>query len=338
MKRDERSIRVLLIEDNPGDALLVEEYLEEYILRPDLKHVERFQKAKPLITDGNENYDIILLDLTLPDISKEQLIENIKHLAVEYPVVILTGYSDLEFAVKSLSMGVSDYLVKDTISSLVLYKSVLYSIERHRFIRSLRESEKRYMDLFQLSPAPMWVYDPETNAILDVNEAAINHYGYSKEEFLGMTQSALCVKDSNEDAAEKIEALGSASDRTIQSHRKKNGTIINVEIINNYIYFKACKRVIVLATDVTEKLAHLEAIELQNKQLREIAWMQSHVVRAPVSRLMGIIDLMKTGELDMAEKEQMLDFIFSSAEELDEIIRDISAKSEEAFSDLNKEK
>ncbi|TVR19492.1 MAG: PAS domain S-box protein [Balneolaceae bacterium] len=344
MKRDERPIRILLIEDNPGDALLVEEYLEEYILRPELKHVERFNKAEPVIQNEADrtDTDIILLDLSLPDISKDDLIEKIRLLVKRVPVIILTGYGDLDFAVKSLSIGVSDYLVKDTINALVLYKSVIYSIERHRFIRSLRESEKRYMDLFELNPSPMWVFDAETLEFLDANQTAVDMYGYSKEEFLTMTLKDIRPPDDiplmQQVVDETLEGGRSLKDSSTFRHQKKDGTIIYVEIRNNVIEYKNRKAIVAIAIDVTEKLSHLKAIEEQNTKLKEISWMQSHIVRAPVSRLMGIIDLMKTGELDMAEKEQMLDFILTSAEELDDIIRDISSKSEGAFSDLNLEK
>src|SRR5690606_5724016 len=126
------------------------------------------------------------LDLSLPDVSKEELIKSSKEFN-QLPVIILTGYSDMDFAVNSLSQGVSDYLIKDMITPLILYKSVIYSIERHRFLQSLIASEKRYMDLFHLSPAPMWVYNLETLEFLDVNKAAVNNYGYTREEFMSMT-------------------------------------------------------------------------------------------------------------------------------------------------------
>lgn len=342
MKRDERQLRVLLVEDNPGDALLVEEYLEEFVLRPELRVVDRFSKAEAVIKDEANHVDIILLDLSLPDISKDDLIEKIRLLVKRFPVIILTGYGDLDFAVKSLAIGVSDYLVKDTINALVLYKSVIYSIERHRFIRSLRESEKRYMDLFELNPSPMWVFDAETLEFLDANQTAVDMYGYSKEEFLKMTLKDIRPPDDiplmqqvvDETLEGKHDLKGSSTFR----HQKKDGSVISVEIRNNVIEYNNKKAIVAIAIDVTEKLSHLTAIEEQNTRLKEIAWTQSHIVRAPVARLMGIIDLMKNGDLDMAEKEQMLDFILTSAEELDQVIRDIIDKSQTVFTSLDDEK
>ncbi len=335
MKRDERPLRLLLVEDNPGDALLVEEYLEELILRPEVVHVQRFNDAVQLLQDENYQFDTILLDLSLPDIYKEELIQQIDDIVGKLPVIILTGYGDLDFAVKSLSVGVSDYLVKDTINALVLYKSVVYSIERHRFIRSLRESEKRYMNLFELNPSPMWVFDTDSLEFLEANQTAEKIYGYTKKEFLKMTLKEIRPSEDipimQEVVNRTIAGKNSSLQDEIYRHQKKDGTIIKVEIRNNVIEFKNKKAIIAIATDVTEKLLQLKAIEQQNKQLREIAWMQAHVVRAPVARLLGIIDLMKTGELNLAEKEEMLEYVLSSAEELDQIIRDIINKSETVF-------
>jgi hypothetical protein len=73
-------------------------------------------------------------------------------------------------------------------------------------------------------------------------------------------------------------------------------------------------------------LNYIKAIEDQNEKLREISWIQSHVVRAPLSRIMGLIPLIHDAD-DIAEKEMMLDYVIISANELDEIIRNITAKS-----------
>ncbi|MEO6150872.1 MAG: PAS domain-containing protein [Mucilaginibacter sp.] len=75
--------------------------------------------------------------------------------------------------------------------------------------------------------------------------------------------------------------------------------------------------------DITEKVSHIEAIELRNRQLMEIAWVQSHVIRSPLAKIMGLIDLIKDPAAGAAEKEQLMDYLLSSASELDEQIRRI---------------
>ncbi len=81
--------------------------------------------------------------------------------------------------------------------------------------------------------------------------------------------------------------------------------------------------------DITERVKHLNAIELQNKKLREIAWTQSHIARAPLSRMMGIVSLLKEMVNDSAEFNEWVQHFINSAEELDGLIHDITGKSEE---------
>jgi PAS domain S-box-containing protein len=334
MNSDKIIYRILVVEDNPGDYLLVEDFLGEHFKSPELTHFTKFKGAKALIDESPDAFDVILLDLSLPDIDKEKLVAEARNISQTIPVIILTGYTDLDFAVKSLAQGVSDYLIKDTITALVLFKSILYAQERHRFLQSLRESEKRYMELFHLSPAPIWVYESDSMRFMDVNEAAVRHYGYSKEEFLSMTIREIRP----EEEIPKLEKSISESKGKINrfysgefKHQKKSGEVIDVEITSNPIVFDGKQAEIVLATDVTEKLMHMNAIEEQNKRLRDIAWTQSHIVRAPVARMMGLVDMIKNGQIDAEEQAEYLRHIYNSAEEIDEIIKGIVEASQTVF-------
>lgn len=339
MKLDNHHYNILVVEDNPGDYLLVEDYLSEFIKLPKLTHATKFKEAVEILDNENNKFDVILLDLSLPDVSYEILIKEAEKNSHNTPVIILTGYSDLEFAIKSLSLGVSDYLVKDTISALILYKSIIYSIERHKFLQSLRESEKRYMDLFHSSPAPMWVYELDTLKFLDVNNAAIESYGYTKDEFLNMTiREIRPVEDIPliEAHVKFLRENGCIQMRKTFRNTKKDGTIIYVEITNNFIHFNNYDACIVLATDITEKMLYIQAIEEQNKMFREIAWTQSHIVRAPLARILGIVDLIKKGTLKQEEYPEFLNYIFESADELDSIIKEIVNKAQTIISTENK--
>ena len=88
-------------------------------------------------------------------------------------------------------------------------------------------------------------------------------------------------------------------------------------------------RMIGAIRDITERLNYILAIEKQNKKLLEIAWTQSHVVRAPLSRIMGLTELIKDPADSGKEKQELLELLQTSANELDEIIRSISEKTEQ---------
>ena len=121
------------------------------------------------------------------------------------------------------------------------------AIESARLVRSLEQSEERYRLLFEASPAPMWVYDAKTLRFLAVNGAAVQHYGYTAAEFLGMT----------------VEDLREAPDSS--RHRTKDGRLIEVEITAGEVDFEGRHAALVLATDVTERRALEERLAQAEK-------------------------------------------------------------------------
>lgn len=328
MRKDTFNYRFLVIEDNFGDYFLIEEYLSEHIQSPELIHASTFAEAKEFLSEKDSHFDVVLLDLSLPDHSGEKLIVEIMDLVEGIPVIALTGFTDLEFSIKSLALGISDYLLKDDLTPAMLYKTLIYSIERKKFIDDLQKSERNYSNLFHLSPLPKCVCEIETLKILDANQAAVNHYGYTRDEFHEINFKDLFE---SEEVFKSSASNGRICDKNSKAiHKKKNGQIIQVEIITSLIQFNDTEACLVLINDVTEKNIHLATIEKQNAAFREIAWIQSHVVRAPLARLMGLVSLLANEQaVEDEETKTLLHYIQTSAEELDQIIREISQKSED---------
>jgi len=197
----------------------------------------------------------------------------------------------------------------------------------------LSDSEKRYSNLFQLSPLPMWVYNLDTLEFLDVNEAAIKHYGYSKNEFLNMTLKDIRPSEDMTLLIDDIIHTRTHPKDFISGtfrHKKKDGSIIFVDIQSNYINFKGKNARVVLAIDITERLSYVNTIEQKNQELQQIAWMQSHLMRAPVAKIIGIADIIKKVPLDSEEKLSLLNDLILSTEELDRVIHEIANKTHQA--------
>ncbi|WKK86280.1 response regulator [Marivirga arenosa] len=331
MKTNKRRYDILVIEDNPGDALLIEDFLDEAAILNRLYKADDFKSAEKLL-NNTTSYDIILLDLSLPDKNGEELINDIQVLTKDKPIVILTGYPNMDFAIKSLALGASDYVLKDVLNATILEKSIIYSIERNKILVDLKESEKRYADLFQLSPSPMFVFERDSFEILDVNEAALQNYGYSIEEFMALDITQLMDEKSKLSFKNSLSSLKRNHQNQyigLQNHITKKGQIIEVEVSANSFIYKGKVSEIISLNDVTEKNRQIAAIEEQNKRLKEIAWTQSHVVRAPLARIMGLVEAMKGDNFDKIEKNTFYDYIIKSADELDQIIREIVSKSQE---------
>ena len=145
--------------------------------------------------------------------------------------------------------------------------------ERKHVEEALHESEKRYRLLFEANPHPMWVYDLETLAFLQVNDAAVAHYGYRRDEFQAMTIADIRPADDVATLTADIGHIdiGAMDEGSVWRHRKKDGSIIDVEITAHTIDDGGRLARLVLVQDITErKRAELErqhrASELEESQ------------------------------------------------------------------------
>jgi PAS domain S-box-containing protein len=330
MRKDNKEYNILVIEDNPGDFTLIQDYLEEQIANPHITHAINFREAKATLCELESQYDVVLLDLSLPDKRGELLISEIIASCPGCPVIALTGYSDIEFSVKSLALGVADYLLKDDINATSLYKSIVFNLERKKTNTALEESEKRYSDLFHLSPQPMWVYSLDSLKFQDVNKAAMQLYGYNRDEFLSMTIDDISLDAENGTPCTDLSEMGFQKVHDLQqsiNHHKKNGDQIQVSLQANVVSFKGEKAEIIVATDITERNRYINEIRDQNKKLSEIAWMQSHVIRAPLAKIMGLVQLMSDTVTCDPDNEEIFGYLLDSAHELDNVIKEITDKS-----------
>lgn len=150
-----------------------------------------------------------------------------------------------------------------------------------------------YKDIFQLSPQPMWIYDINTLCFLEVNEAAILHYGYSREDFLSMTIKEIRPKDTIhqfEQAMENVHRYKECFTSKRYKHLKKNGEIISVEIKSNLFELNGSLAELIIATDITLQLQH----EQTAKKLEETLLLSEKRFKALVqagSDLTSIIDM-----------------------------------------------
>lgn len=281
MIKNKTNYKIAIIEDNPGDFILIKDYLEEQIEKPLIKHLVNFKEANEILVSKKNYFDVILLDVTLPDNDGQKLIADILAIAGESPVIILTGYGDIEFSIKSLSLGVADYLLKYDINATSLYKSIIYCFERRKNLMQLQQSEIRYSNLFSSTPQPMWLYDPETLRFIQVNKAAIEHYGYSEREFLS---NDLLMLRQEKDIAKLRKVMktkhGGQNEKIFKgtfTHLTKNKGLIEIEIYSSPVILNNKKYRLAIAIDVTEKLL------LEQKLLAQKIEQQKNITKAVIS-------------------------------------------------------
>ena len=186
-------IKVLLIEDNPGDARLVKEMLiDEGANKFSLAHVGLIREGLSLLRD--EDYHVVLLDLSLPDGHGLDTIRQVCAIAPHLPIIILTGLDDETIAIRAVQEGAQDYLVKGQMDSNLLARAIRYAIERKRVEEKLRESEERYRKILENIEDGYYEADTAGNFTF-LNESMCRIHGYHKEELMGMNNRQYTDKE-----------------------------------------------------------------------------------------------------------------------------------------------
>jgi len=216
-------MRVLLIEDNPGDKRLLQEALKEIEnVQIELEWADRLSKGIELLE--NKTFDAILLDLSLPDSTGIDTFNSIHKKAPLIPILVLTGLNSEEIATKAVKAGAQDYLVKGNFSGSLLVRALRYSIERTKLIQDLRKSKEYAEKLLKGTPSAIFSVDVNRR-IMDWNDEAARITGYKAEEVIGKECTIFSEFPCKEEChlfSEKIKKPLLAKECTI---RKKDGSI-----------------------------------------------------------------------------------------------------------------
>jgi two-component system cell cycle sensor histidine kinase/response regulator CckA len=174
-------------------------------------------------------------------------------------------------------------LVRDAAGAPLHFISQIQDLtERKHVDAALRESEERHRILFRRNPVPMWVVEAETLAVLAVNDAAVEHYGFTREEFVGMSLRELWAPEESMKLGGVCAAPGTGRNRIgPHRHRKKDGTTIRVEVISDDAWSGGRPTRLVLALDVTDRERAQEDLRGAEAQLRQAQKMEA------VGRLAG---------------------------------------------------
>jgi PAS domain S-box-containing protein len=176
----DQPIKVLIIEDNPGDARLLQEFLSQKgSPRFEVTHADQLSAGLKSLT--NALVDAIVLDLGLPDSQGLETLLGLQPHAKDTPVIVLTGLDDQDLALQALKMGAQDYLLKSYINQFSLPRAINYAIERRKIETALKESERKYRYLFDSSPVGICIVDLAGN-VLDANQEIQDITGYTLAE------------------------------------------------------------------------------------------------------------------------------------------------------------
>ncbi len=161
---ERRAIEVLLVEDSPADARMIEELLRESGHgRFALARAGRLSTALSQLV--SERPQVLVLDLSLPDSNGVATFRRAHAAAPDLPIVVLTGLDDEEVAVQTVAEGASDYIAKNDLSGSLLVRALRYAIERQRSADALREKERRLAQSQRQAHLGSWEWSKETGIV-----------------------------------------------------------------------------------------------------------------------------------------------------------------------------
>jgi two-component system, cell cycle sensor histidine kinase and response regulator CckA len=264
-----RSLKVLLVEDNPGDADLVKEYLSQSRQAVfDVECVPRLAQAISILE--REPIDAVLLDLGLPDSSGLETLERILEVASRIPTVVLTALDDELTGMEAVRLGAQDYLSKVRLAPDLLIRTCLYSVERMRTHQELHESEERFRRLFEQSPIGVAVLDLDYR-FARVNPKLCGLVGYDEDELTKLTSVDITHPDDLRQSRKLL--LGEIPGNKIEKrYICKNGQILWIDLTGTLVRDEEGQPLYFLVTieDIAERKRSEDALRESERQFRSL--------------------------------------------------------------------
>ncbi|MDY6964714.1 MAG: ATP-binding protein [Halobacteriota archaeon] len=269
---------VLLIEDNPGDARLLQEMLREAVsYQFEMVNARSLKEAFELLDE--KTFDVIISDLGLPDSQGFETFLKVHNKALELPIIVMTGLADDATGTRAVREGAQDYLVKGQVEGDLLIRTIRYAIERKQVGEALRESEGKYSTLVELSPDAIALL--QHGKIIFANRVFYEMFGIPESEVIGKhvlsskylrgIMSAMS-KDQRKMIMERIADMlkdGIASSNSYQMPLKKqSGEVLWVEVHTNSIVYKGKNTEMAVFRDISDRKQAEDAVKMKNEELQ----------------------------------------------------------------------
>ena len=338
MNKSVKIIEVLLFEDNPGDAGLLEEILEESNNLYELKVVESLEEGLDAL--NNVHFDIILLDLGLPDSDGINTLIDVNKISPNTPIIVLTGLNDEELGILAMKRGAQDYLIKKEIDGKLLTRSIRYAIAR-------KKSEKQYLTLFNSIDEGFCTVEvifnnnnkPIDYRFLEINPAFEGQTGLVKAEGKLMRDLAPDHEEHWFEIYGKIALTGKpmrfvneakALNRWYDVYAFKIGEPESREVailFNDITKFKETEKELSEYQDKLEEKVKKRTEELakSNDELKHFAYVASHDLREPLRMITSFLQLLERRYTDQLDQDanEFIGFAVDGAKRLDDMKNDL---------------
>lgn len=322
------TLKALLVEDNPADVALLTELLQD----GDAKswQITNFKQLSQALTELQSNeFDVILLDLSLPDSQGMDTVVQVYGAVPHIPIIVLTGLPDKNLALQAVAKGAQDYLVKGQISPELLVKTIEYAIERSQILRKLQQREREFRTLVEHTPDIIARHDRQHRYVY-INPAMTKEFGITAETFLGKTPSELNYFQENsqlwENCLESALTTGKIQIEEFPLINQDEPKTYQIYAVPEFGVDGSVDSVVTIARNIT-KLRQTEAAfaesETLNRMKNEFLAMLSHELRTPLNPILGWTRLLQTRSFSSEQIKSALATIERNAQRQAQLVEDL---------------
>jgi len=316
LENSERRFKTLVQESSDIISILDRAGNFKYVSPSSIKVIQ----VSPEEFIGQNAFDFIHPDDLKRVTNTFNLVFNLKSVKIE-PFRFKNKYGEWRW----FAANVSNQLNEPSVQGIIITSKDINETKKAK--EQLEQNERRYKTLVQEGGDMICLIDEKANFTY-ASPTSTKVLNITPEQFVGTNAFDYVHPDDYETVFNEFIKVLNIPQVTIKPFRFKhgNGHWIWLEtIITNKIGEPTLKGIVANYKDVTTRVQHLNAIEEQNEKLKKIAWTQSHIVRAPVARLIGLVNLFRDDKekLRLEEREQILKYIITSADEIDQTIKDI---------------
>jgi PAS domain S-box-containing protein len=323
------NIRVLLVEDDADDYMLFKYNLKEIRGRSyTLTWANTYESALDIIKKNT--HDIYFFDYLLGARTGIDLIREAINEGIDAPIIILTGLGNQETDMQAMQLGAADYLVKGDIDVEKLDRCIRYCIEHHRMVRRLKQNEMKFRSIFENSHDVIYLTDLD-GKILDVNEAASQLFGYTREELLDMNAASLYYNRSDRERfTQELAEKGSCVNfevilRDIEGNKKYCTLTSNLQRSDDGsgTYYQGIIHDLTLRRKTEHDLMVAEKLAFVGKIARILA----HEVRNPITNInLSVEQLMEIVEED-PNNSLYFDIIKRNSKRINDLVNELLENS-----------
>lgn len=321
----DKTIKVLLVDDDEDDYLLTKEILKD-LTTWDIELTWCATYSEALVYLRQATHDLYLFDFLLGEYTGKDLLIEASKLNRDEPVILLTGRNDEKTAIETLRLGAADYLMKSELEPRILERSIRYALERTSALKALRHSERRYRQIFEESGDLLFITNT-SGLILDANKTAQELTGYSRIEITKLSiQELLDAEhlDTFWDGVRSGVDIQNLEVRLTASRNKKRFCILSAYLESNFesTYIQVSLHDITLRKQSERERLFSEKMAVTERLIRMLA----HEVRNPLTNVNLSAEQLES-ELENDDLKFYVDIIKRNCNRINDLITQLLQSS-----------